>query len=182
MAKGFLKGLFIEEETTSGGIENIDMSHYRVTDTDSAPETTLNVDTSELITIEQIYRESQTNLSDMQRSIFKIEEIRNVLPANLPNEAKKASVLGMMGVSGLVLEEVIYDTDMRESELVGVLEKYNSDINTNLVEFEELIASHEAAINDLKQNIVRVTKLKEDQKNIIEAELVKIKAIKDFIL
>ena len=178
MAKNKFLGMFFEEEVKSGGVEDIDMSQY----TNPVATAQFKVDSSNNLSVEAIYNQAEPNLSDMEKSIFKIEEIRKVLPANLPNEAKKQSVLGMMAVTGLKLEDVIYDTDMRESELVGVLEAFTADTKSVILTCETSIAEHEAAINNLKEKMTLMNKIQEDQESIVENELLKIKAIKDFIL
>lgn len=55
---------------------------------------------------------SNMNL-DVNKSIFKIEELKSTLPGNLPTETKKQTVLGMLPVVGLELDNVVQATNRR---------------------------------------------------------------------
>ena len=78
-----------------------------------------------LTTADSIYNEN--DLQCNEKSIFKVKEIESVLPTTLPIEAKKASVIGMMGVSQLTLETVLADADKRISVLAGALAKFTEE-------------------------------------------------------
>ena len=55
---------------------------------------------------------SNMNL-DVNKSIFKIEELKSTLPGNLPTETKKQTVLGMLPVVGLELDNVVQAANRR---------------------------------------------------------------------
>ncbi len=57
------------------------------------------VEVSQLENVMSIYEKG--GLGDLSKSIFKVEEIKNALPKDLPRESKKVSVLGLVPLSGL---------------------------------------------------------------------------------
>lgn len=132
-----------------------------------------------LTTAESIYNEN--DLQCNEKSIFKVKEIESVLPTTLPIEAKKASVIGMMGVSQLTLETVLADADKRISVLAGALAKFTEETVKTIEESESEIEKFENQINDLKEIITSRKKSQEDQEKIIVEETNKIKAIIEFI-
>lgn len=140
----------------------------------------VDIDTSNLVTPEEIY--ISTNLTDLSKSIFKVDEIKKVLPASMTEETKKQSVIGMMQVSGITVEEVINDADARTEALLGTLESSTSETENIIAEGEHQIEIHEAAIKALKTSIEERKKLQEEQNKIINVELEKVNNIKGFIL
>lgn len=140
----------------------------------------VDIDTSNLVTPEEIY--ISTNLTDLSKSIFKVDEIKKVLPASMTEETKKQSVIGMMQVSGITVEEVVNDANARTEALLGTLEASTSETENIIAEGEHQIKLHEDAIKALKTSIEERKKLQEEQNKIINAELEKVNNIKGFIL
>lgn len=90
---------------------------------------------------------SANDLTDMDTSIFKAEEIKATLPSTMTTEAMQATVTGILASFKLTAEELIADGNHREEILQAARNKI-VDENTN-------------EINDLKNKI-------EDAKHLIE--------------
>ena len=58
---------------------------------------------------------NQNNLSDLSKSIFKVEELVNSLPKEMPNDTKKSTVLSILTSFGLTVDEVIADGNSRKN-------------------------------------------------------------------
>ena len=145
----------------------------------SAPEFTDNLDAAAVISIKDIYENAQ--LSDESKSIFKIEEIKNILPNTMDSVSKKNSVIGMMGVSNLKVEDVLTDAELRNKVLNTVLSNF-TDETINIIQ------NGENEITNLKDQITNLEKMMEERKQmqtsqekVINDEITKINNIVNFI-
>lgn len=181
MAKSFLEKLGLVESNEGGNlVEQFEHLTRELSQDNLVPEDiNVQANTETVTQPDEIYL--QNNLADKSKSIFKIEEIKSVLPETLPNQAKKESVLGMMKVSGLTLNEVLDDSNQRKAVLNGVLQKY-TDETINIVEScEAEIKDLEGRINSLKEQITGRKKAQESQEEIITNEVNKVDSIVEFI-
>jgi hypothetical protein len=137
------------------------------------------IDVGTAINIDNIYQEN--GLEDKTKSIFKIQEVKNVLPKDLPNEALKQSVLGVLGVSGLNVTDLLTDADTRNSILDAGLQKITDETNVIVSGSEDSIKELEEKINILKEAITSRKKLQEDSESIVNTEKQSIQSIVDFI-
>lgn len=129
-----------------------------------------------------IYAQNDMAIESTAKNIFKIAELRDALPANLPTESKKQTVINMMPISGLTIEEVLDDAETRQAILQQTLESNNAYCNSSITESKNQIAQFEAQIEALKVDIQSKEKLIEDNTKVINAEYNKIQSIKDFII
>ncbi len=120
------KKLFIEDEADALADvqEYLQSQGLQSTPEVQVSDIEIKCDASELVSIATIYEENE--LVDYESSIYKVDQIRNVLPKDLPKEAKKESVLGMMQVTGLSLDIVLADAEIRKNILTTVDEKFNN--------------------------------------------------------
>ena len=119
---------------------------------------------------------------DVNKSIFKIEELKSTLPGNLPTETKKQTVLGMLPVVGLELDNVVQDADRRLAVLTTSREHNSKKISNLIINAQDEITKYEAEIESLKAYIQEQKKLEETITETINKEISKIEAIKSFIL
>lgn len=117
--------------------------------------------------INDIY--NQNDLSDLSKSIFKVEELINSLPKEMPNETKKATVLSMLSIFGLTLDEVIEDGQNRCSTINIALSSIESENN-------DVIQSNIANIEQKKLEIQSLEKDNADRYSIIKETADKIEA------
>lgn len=169
---GFLKKFLVEEvepevsydESIDNYVEDIDVN-------------TENVTQENLIT--DIY--NQNELSDLSKSIFKIEELINSLPKEMPNETKKTTVLSMLSIFGLTLEEVVSDGNERclviESALSVITDENNDVINSNNASIEQ----KKLEIQELEKDNSNRTLVIKSTEDKIESEVKRIKDLVKFI-
>lgn len=134
---------------------------------------------SELITIEEIYKSS--SIENLDNSIYKIREFAESLPKELPIATKRQSVLGILNTIKLDVNSLIDDGITRIDTLVNtsdvLLKRANDIVAKNIAEIAELDAKIEA----LKNENTLLTKTSEDQKALISKEVQDIHVIIDFI-
>ena len=110
--------------------------------------------------IRSIYE--QGNVSD-EDSIFKIKAYIDILPAEMTNAKKQASIAGILTVNGINVVDLINDGQHR----ICVLEGAEADIKTDN---DEVIAQAEADIERLKSLIEEAeAKIAESKKKTSEA-------------
>lgn len=178
-----LKNLLFEEEEV---IYNEEFSSLSFNDSNYGEDiqtqsiTNIEVDTSNISTIEDIYKAG--DIEDLSKSIYKIEEIKSVLPNTLPTATKKESVIGMMKVSNITLDEILDDADYRKNALEDVLIKFTDDTTKIIEESSNEIKELEERINELKESINARKLEQEQQSKIIKDEITKINSIIEFML
>lgn len=105
------------------------------------------------------------SLSDLSKSIFKVEELIDSLPKEMATDTKRTSVLAILSSFGLTVDEVIEDANTRINLLNAAM---NEIVDKNTIEINE----SNATIENLKKQI-------EDLQKIISDLLVENKTCKD---
>lgn len=182
------KGFFIEEDEPSyedlirrsTGESNIE---EEIQSMEYEEIENLNIENSQLeglSSVEDIY--TIANMADKSKSIYKVEEIRNILPNTLSNAAKKESVLGMLQVSNITIEDVQEDANLRKNALNTIKDKFTQEsismIENSTIEINEL----ESRVNELKEAIDGRRLLQEKQEELIDNETAKIDSILNFMI
>lgn len=129
--------------------------------------------------IDDIYQEN--NLSDNTKSIFKIKELCDTLPKEMRDETKKTTVLGILQVSGLQVNEVVNDGFERVEVLNAVNDKVVSDSNIAIQNASEEIDSYKMKIEELQKTIALKEAEKEQSSKLISEELQDITELIKFI-
>lgn len=109
--------------------------------------------------ISDIY--NSNGLSDMANSIFKVEELIDSLPKEMPTITKQSSALKILSSFGLTAEGVSSDGEGRIQILTAAREKINRD-------GENLISDRETAIEEHKRIIAQLEKEIADEKDVME--------------
>lgn len=139
----------------------------------------VNVQMEGLLTISQIYE--QNAKSDVSKTIYKIEELKNALPKELSDVMKKSTVENTLPIIQLTKEEVITDGNERIDILNAVLNKITEETLSIIDKHDSEIQSLEEQINNLKNQTLERQKLQEEQSLTIKNEVQKIKEILTFI-
>lgn len=137
----------------------------------------LNMD--EILNVDSIY--DKCGLADKSKSIFKVDEFKNALPDDIPNESKRKSVVGVITVSGLSLDVLLSDAETRVSALRMTLDSFSTETINMVSENDAEIVALEGQINELKQKNNDRKKAQEVQEAIITEEVKKIEDIVRFI-
>ncbi len=134
----------------------------------------------EKLPIKDIYRKSGLE-SKETNTIYLIESFIKALPANLPADVKRQSIINLISASHLDIILLLKDGTKR----LEVLNKYFDDFSVNV---SEIVASNEKQIRKLNERIAfhnRIIEdkknLREDQKSEIEFEIQKLSSIIEFI-
>lgn len=148
---GFLKKLGLVEDNPDYYAEyDSDLSDVNYdTDVDA------NVDgvTNENL-VSDIY--NVNSLSDLSKSIFKVEELIDSLPKEMATDTKRTSVLAILSSFGLTTDEVITDANTRisllNSAMTEIVNKNTAQIdesNTTIEDFKKQIEDLQKVISDL---------------------------------
>lgn len=105
------------------------------------------------------------SLSDLSKSIFKVEELIDSLPKEMATDTKRTSVLAILSSFGLTTEEVLEDANTRVNLLNAAMTEI---VNKNTSKIDE----SNITIEDLKKQI-------EDLQKIISDLLLENKTCKD---
>lgn len=133
----------------------------------------------DFLLVEDVYEKA--NIADLSKSIFKVDEFSKVLPASLPTEAKRQSVIGILAASNLAVDTLVADADNRIAALKSVKQTTGENtaniISTNEARIAELLAE----VDNLKQQNNDRLAAQEKQDDLMDAEVNRVNEIKKFI-
>lgn len=124
------------------------------------------------------------NIPQSDNSIYKIEEIKNVIPNSklISKDVKKTIITGMASVMGLSNQEIITDATVRISTLKEELSKATVSIEETSKTSRETIANLEAQIKEERQTMATKQLEYSNYRTTINEEVTKISSIKDLIV
>lgn len=171
---GILKklGLVEEIEDSSSRLstdEIIKQSNELLQESSSSVEVPESIDTSGLVSTDEVYE--KFGLTDMEKSIFKVDEFRNTLPDSLPTQVQRETVLKVLNTSHLDIEELKGDAYKRLDALGATLDATKGDTDKIVEESKEKIKNLEEEIDKLKQTINDRQKLQEEQEKLAIEEI-----------
>jgi hypothetical protein len=138
-----------------------------------------------VISVDDIYKKAneteENKLNDLNTSIFKIEEFKNALPKELPTVDKKNSILGILNVSKIELNDLLKDGDKRVNILQNFLNQYGTIMKDEISVNEQKIMELENQIKELQVQIINNKTYIEKETELITNEVNKINDIKKFI-
>lgn len=125
---------------------------------------------------------ASNNLNDFSRSIFKVEELSNTLPAEMPKDTKRTTVLSIMSTVGLDAESVINDGQMRIHALNdscdSVLKSLGEDIDAANAEIESLKIKIEELQKECSAKYAQISSIQ----SVTREEVSRIGKLVDFIM
>lgn len=133
----------------------------------------------DFLAVSEIYE--KVGIDDLDKSIFKVDEFGKHLPDNLPSDVKRESVIGILTASGLKLDELLLDAEVRSNSLKEVLELTTEKSAAVVAAKEQEIVELANKIDSLKQDIIDRKAAQENQDSMIDEELSKIDEILKFI-
>lgn len=166
------------ERIASGFYRNGDGSKTPVFET-TQETVAAEMDNSDLISIDDIY--AKNGLSNKDKSIYKVNEIKTALP-DMPTDSKKASVIGMLTVSKIGISEIEDDAKERTDVIIAALDNFTSETQRIVDAAEEQINEKLKEIEDLKNRISNRKQLQEMQSKLCENELDLIASTVKFIV
>lgn len=135
---------------------------------------------NKMMSIDDIYRSSRLT-AEAKRSIFIADVFLKTLPENLPVDIKRSSLLSILNVSSINIEELLTDAFQRIDALNTVLENTVNTTDEITKKNEQSIKELEDRIEELKHISEMRRKFQEDQNTLIEYEIQRIINIVDFI-
>lgn len=135
---------------------------------------------NKMLTIDEIYRNSHLE-TDLKKSIFMADVYLKAIPENLPMDIKRETVLNIMNVSNVSLDELLNDAYKRIDSLNTVLEETVSTTQEIFNRNDATIRELEKRIEDLKEINKGRKKFQEDQNTLIEYEIQKIINLVEFV-
>lgn len=135
---------------------------------------------NKMMSIDDIYRNSRLT-AEAKRSIFIADVFLKTLPENLPMDIKRSSLLSILNVSSINIEELLTDAFQRIDALNTVLENTVNTTDEITKKNEQSIKELEDRIEELKHISEMRRKFQEDQNTLIEYEIQRIINIVDFI-
>jgi hypothetical protein len=134
------------------------------------PEANVNLNEIKVDTlISDIYNEN--NLADMTKSIFKIQELNDTLPKEMRTDAKRTTVLGILKVSSITVDEVIEDGINRTDILNSVKSQIQADSKQKVTDANAEIESLKTKIEELQKTIALSEAETEQSTKLISDEL-----------
>lgn len=124
---------------------------------------------------------SANDLTDMDKSIFKVEEIKATLPSTMTTEAMKNTVFGILGSFKLTAEGLLEDANNRitilQSAHIAIKDDNNAIISERTAQIEEAKRLIEGWQNDIAEH----EKVIVNSSELIEAEIKRIDGLSTFI-
>ncbi len=135
---------------------------------------------NKMLTIDEIYRNAQLE-SEVKRTVFMVDVYLKAIPENLPMDIKRETVLNIMKVSNIGLDDLLNDAYKRIDSLNTVLEETVSTTQDIFNRNDSTIRELEKRIEDLKEINKNRKKFQEDQNTMIEYEIQKIINLVEFV-
>jgi hypothetical protein len=135
---------------------------------------------NKMLTIEEIYRNAHLE-SELKKTIFMTDVYVKAIPENLPVDIKRETVLNIMNVSNISLDELLNDAYKRIDSLNTVLEETVSTTQEVFNRNDATIRELEKRIEDLREINKNRKKFQEDQNTMIEYEIQKIINLVEFV-
>lgn len=130
--------------------------------------------------VEDIY--SGNGLTDMTCSIFKVENVINSLPKEMPKSTKQATVSQLLNSFGLTIESVCLDGQSRLDILEAAKEKMNLDSSAVIKQKEQEIEEHKEVIAILEKEIADENDTINNSNTRIAEEIERVQKLVEFIL
>ncbi|AEO93505.1 gp246 [Bacillus phage G] len=161
-------------------LEDIDLSEYEgATSFEEEFVPTVELHGEDFLTIEQVYEKA--NLTDTEKSIFKVDEYSKVLPDGMTTDMKRASVIGILAASKLSIDDLIEDANERMAALQSI-KVLTSENTSNIVsKNEERIVELLQEVDNLKQENNDRKSSQEKQDALLDEEITIVNGIKKFI-
>lgn len=135
---------------------------------------------NKMMTIDEIYRNAHLD-NDVKKTIFMADVYLKAVPENLPIDIKRETVLNIMNISNISLDELLNDAYRRIDSLNTVLEETVATTQDVFNRNDATIRELEKRIEDLKEINKNRKKFQEDQNTMIEYEIQKIINLVEFV-
>lgn len=171
---GFLKNLLVEEVPQEQEMYVNDSSY----EYEESEEVVTEGVTQENL-LSDIYM--QNDKSDMSKSIFKVEELINSLPKEMPTDIKKATVLSILTSFGLTVDEVVADGLERCTIITNALQAIVNDNNSVIINNESAIEQKKIEIQELEKDNAERSAVIKNTEDKVDVEIKRIETLIKFV-
>ncbi len=130
--------------------------------------------------VKEIYEALNIDMSDIG-TIYMVENFINALPATLPQDVRRASLVALMQASHLDMKKLMGDGDERINTLMEYKNRFEESIGISVSDTEKEIARLNEEILKHKKHIEEKLALKEAQHFEIEFEVQRLMNIIGFV-
>ena len=173
-----LKDFFIKEVEP----ERPEITDYDYPDDEDIQEESIEVDTSgvtENNLIGDIYESN--GLTNLSKTVFKVEELINSLPKEMPDTTKRDSVLQILNSFGISVDEIESDANNRISIIKASVNKIVSDCNYAIDSNSEAIEQKKVEIQNLEKDNSDLSSIIKNNNEKSTIEIDRIEKLIDFI-
>ena len=124
---------------------------------------------------------SANDLTNMDTSIFKVEEIKATLPTTMTTESMKSTVTGILASFKLTVDELIQDAFDRTEVLRAACAQITADNTTVIDDCKTKIEDAKRLIENLEKDIALREKVIADSIKIINTEVNRIDGLNIFL-
>lgn len=124
---------------------------------------------------------AKNEMMDFSRSIFKVEELIDSLPKEMPNETKKNTVCAILGSFGLTTDEVIGDGKNRAELLNAAYESIKTEKEGTIAQLKIQIEEKKKEIQEMEKVISECNATIKSTDEMAEAEIKRIVSLIEFI-
>ncbi len=123
----------------------------------------------------------QNNLADFSKSIFKVEKLAETLPAEMPRETKRQTVLSIMNTMELLIDEVLDDGITRAQTIEATQNQVINSLENDIRNSEETIESLKVQIEELQKDISMKRAQEASIKEVSTKEIDRITSLVNFL-
>lgn len=139
----------------------------------------VDVPNEDILSIDSIYAEN--GMENFAGTIYKVDEMIQTMPQEMPNATKKVTILGMMNVVGITVDEVKADAENRVALLGSVVPEKIRQLNDELSNNNDQIEALKQDIENLQKRNKEIMAAMDANQELLQKETDKISGIVNFI-
>ena len=139
----------------------------------------VDVPNEDILTVDSIYAEN--GMEDCTGTVYKVDEMIQTMPQEMPTATKKVTILGMMNVVGITADEVKADAANRTALLNTVVPEKIRQLNDELSGNNSQIEALKQDIENLQKRNKEILAAMDVNQELLQKETDKISGIVNFI-
>lgn len=178
MKRGFLERIgLVEVATDVNDVEPVDDTPEDSMEISSVE--LVDVPNEDILTVDNIYAEN--GMEDFAGTVYKVDEMIQTMPQEMPTATKKVTILGMMNVVGITVDEVKADAANRVALLNTVVPEKIRQLNDELSGNNSQIEALKQDIENLQKRNKEILAAIDANQELLQKEADKISSIVNFI-
>lgn len=178
MKRGFLERIgLVEVATDVNDVEPVDDTPEDSMEISSVE--LVDVPNEDILSVDSIYAEN--GMEDCTGTVYKVDEMIQTMPQEMPTATKKVTILGMMNVVGITADEVKADAANRTALLNTVVPEKIRQLNDELSGNNSQIEALKQDIENLQKRNKEILAAMDANQELLQKETDKISGIVNFI-